>query len=88
MRIRVARKGAGPPQSKCHQLQKCHKKALLLQFLFMVFWRTSVINNNIDNHGPAPLNSNFANLFKCVTRVKLRAIVLKIAISGPHLTFL
>ena len=44
--------------------------------------------NNIDNQGArAPLNSIFANQFKCITREKLRVFVLKFAIPGPHLTF-
>ena len=33
-----------------------------------------------------PLNSIFANQFECITRKKLRVSVLKVAITGPHLT--
>ena len=44
---------------------------------------------NIDNQGPhAPLNLIFANQFKCITRKKLRDLVLKFAIPSLHLTFL
>ena len=38
--------------------------------------------------GAGPLFSIFANQFKRITRVKLRVFVLKVATSGPHLTFL
>ena len=45
--------------------------------------------NNIDDQGPrAPLNSIFANQFKCITREKLKVFVLKFAFSGPHPIFL
>ena len=61
---------------------------LFLQFQFLLaLSRTTVINNNIDNRVPGPLNLIFANQFKCITRVKLRVFVLKVAISRPHLTF-
>ena len=36
----------------------------------------------------APVNSIYANQFKCITAEKLRVFVLKVAISGPHQTFL
>ena len=42
---------------------------------------------NIDERGPRPpLNSIFANQFKCITRVKFRVFVLEAATSGLHLT--
>ena len=44
--------------------------------------------NNIDPGGPSSINLIFANLFKRMTRVKLSVIILKVANSGPHLTFL
>ena len=50
--------------------------------------RTAVINNNIDPGCPCPLNLIFANQFKRITGVKLRVFILKVANSGPHLTFL
>ena len=54
-----------------------------------IFLRTIVINNNIDDQGgPGPLNSIFTNQFISVARVKLRVVVLKVAISGPHPTLL
>ena len=49
------------------------------------YTHTRVITNNFDDQGArAPTNSIFANQFKCMTRVKLRACVLKIATPGPH----
>ena len=52
------------------------------------YTRSTVITNNSDDQGArAPLNSSFANHFKCITRVKLRVFVLKIASSSPLLTF-
>ena len=45
-------------------------------------------NNNIDPGGPGPFNIMSANQFKRITRVKLTIFILKVATSGPHLTFL
>ena len=45
-------------------------------------------NNNINPGGPGPFNLMFANQFKRVTQVKLWVFVLKVANSGPHVTFL
>ena len=43
----------------------------------------------MEDQGPlVPLNSIFANQFKRITRKKLRAFVLKVAISDPHIAFL
>ena len=38
--------------------------------------------------GPGTLNLLFAKQFKCITRVKLRVFILKVANSDPHVTFL
>ena len=38
--------------------------------------------------GPGTLNLMFAKQFKRLTRVKLRVFILKVATSGPHVTFL
>ena len=48
----------------------------------------TVINNNIDDQEARAPQFNFFNQFKCMARVKLRVFVLKVATSGPHLTFL
>ena len=48
---------------------------------------TVINNNNDDLGGPGFLNSFFGNQFKCITRVKLRVFVLKVATSGAHVTF-
>ena len=45
-------------------------------------------NNNIDLRGPGPLNLIFANQFKRIIRVKLKVFILKVANSGPRVTFL
>ena len=45
-------------------------------------------NNNTVLGGPGPFNLMFANQFQCITRVKLRVFILKVANKGPHLTFL
>ena len=40
--------------------------------------------------GPSQFNfcgPGYPNPFKCITRVKLRVFVFKVAISGPHLIF-
>ena len=71
---------------------------LLLQFQFLLaFLRTtghafnSIINNNInvDDHRARVLSILiFANQFVYITREKSRVFDLKVATSGPHLTFL
>ena len=38
--------------------------------------------------GPVLSQFIFTNQFKCANRVKLKVFVLKVATSGPHLTFL
>ena len=44
-------------------------------------------NNNIDP-GARTLNLIFSKQFKRITQVKLRDFILKVANSGPHVTFL
>ena len=44
-------------------------------------------NSNIDSEGPGPLNLIFANQFKRVIQVKIRVFILKVANSGPHVSF-
>ena len=68
-------------------IKMSQKRLLFLQFL-LTSSRTTVIDNNIDPKGPGPLNLMFANQFKRITRVKLRVFILKVANSGPHVTFL
>ena len=85
------KRGRPPLQLKCrHQWEKCDKKAYcFFNFRYLVFFLGAIINNNIDDQGlRASLNLVFVNQFKCVTRKKLRAFVLKVVISGPHLAFL
>ena len=36
-------------------------------------------NNDIDPGSPGPVNLMFANQFKCITQVKLRVIIMKVA---------
>ena len=61
---------------------------MFLQFRFLLASsRTTVINHNIDGQGARPPRFNFFNQFKCFSRVKLWIFVLKVATSGPHLTF-
>ena len=58
-------------------------------FRVQQYTRATVITNNINNQvAPAPSIQIFANQFKSITRVKLRVLVLKVATSDPHLTFL
>ena len=56
------------------------------------YTRTTVINNNVVvlmTMGPEPTQFNFCLPIQMyLNRVKLRIFVLKVAISGPHLTFL
>ena len=56
-------------------------------------WAPTIIfkwlpNNKIDPGDPELLNLMFANQFKRITRVKLKIFILKVANSGPHVTFL
>ena len=86
----------GPPVEIISMIKMLQQSVLFYQFQFLLaFSRTTVaytwtalINNNIniDNQGDlAPSIQIFANQFTCITREKLRAFVLKAAISGPHL---
>ena len=96
--ISVARQGAREPaplnRNVTNDKNSTKKTILFFQFQFvLVFSRrtvtcTTVINNNIDNQGARPPQFNFAKQFKCITWVKIRVVVLKIANSGPRLTFL
>ena len=71
------------------------KKLLLLQFQFLLAPSRTTVHAYDSNEqrywrpgAPSFLNSSFANQFKCITQVKSRVFVLKVATSGPHLALL
>ena len=45
------------------------------------------LTTNINPGGWGPLDLMFANHFNRITQVKLRVFILKVANSGPHVTF-
>ena len=50
---------------------------------------TAVINNNIDDQGPAgPPQFNFCKSIKMNNLAEIKGVYLKVATSGSHLTFL
>ena len=58
--------------------------------VFLVFSRTTIINNNINvgDHGARFSSIQFfVNQFKFITRVKFKVLVLRLATFGLHLTF-
>ena len=55
---------------------------------FSIFRLQQQLTTILITEAPGPLNSIFANQLKCLTREKLRVFALKVAISGPYLTFL
>ena len=91
--IGVARGLAPPPNRNVTNDKNVTKKPCFFSFSWLYhlcvqqYTRTTIISNNIDKEGSGPLNSFFPNRFKCITQVKLRVFVLKVATSGPDLTF-
>ena len=86
--------GARNPPNRNATYDKNVKKVLFLDFQFLLASsRTTVhaYNTNyqiiLTTRRPGPHQFNFANQLKCITRVKLRGFVLKVATSGPHLIF-
>ena len=47
----------------------------------------TVLPITLTTRKPKPHEFDFANQLKCITQVKLRDFVLKVATSGLHLTF-
>ena len=81
--IARVRQGAwAPPQPKFRQWQKCDKKAYCF-FSFSFFLAFVAYNSKKQQYwkpgARAPLSSIFANQFKCITRVKIRVFLLKVA---------
>ena len=63
---------------------------IVLVFLAFFAYNAFLLHfaNNNDDQGPwALLNSIFATKINCITKENLKFFVLKIAISGPDLTF-
>ena len=85
--------GARSPQLKCHSNKNVTKKAIVFSvsvsfIIFCVQYTRTTVISNIYPGGHGPLNLIFTKQFKfIITRAKLRVFVLKIAASGPHLTF-
>ena len=83
--IGVARRLGNPAVIEMLSMTKLRQKSLLfLQFQFLL----ALVNNINDQWAQVPLNSIFANQFKCISWKKLRVFVLKLAISGHHPTSL
>ena len=83
--IGVARRLGNPAAIEMLSMTKLWQKSLLfLQFQFLL----ALVNNIDDQWARVPLNSIFANQFKCIPWKKLRVFFLKFAISGHHLTSL
>ena len=85
----------GPPPIKMQPMIKCDKNPVVssISIFFSIFcvqqyMHTAIINNNIDDQWAGPPQFNFCQSIKINNLAEIKGFYLKVAASGPHLTFL